>query len=81
MCPFMGVSLRILLPIGLIKMATTFSTKENFHTEYTNFTIAELHLHYNNILGCPMLYKFMETNHYIRFSRCRDPKVSSLSTH
>jgi hypothetical protein len=51
-------------PIGRVCLPVTFSTKENFCTEYLTFEVADFHSSYHAILGRPMLAKFMTLPHH-----------------
>jgi hypothetical protein len=50
-------------PIGRVCLPVTFGTKENFHTEYLTFEVADFRSSYHTILGRPMLAKFMAIPH------------------
>jgi hypothetical protein len=50
-------------PIGRVCLPVTFGTKENFHTEYLTFEVADFRSSYHTILGQPMLAKFMAIPH------------------
>jgi hypothetical protein len=62
--PFAGVGPGAVTPLGSVSLPVTFGTSNNFRTEYVDFTVADLHLPYNAILGRPMLHKFMAAAHY-----------------
>jgi hypothetical protein len=47
----------MILPIDSIKVPVAFGTRVNFHAEYVEFTVVELHLPYNANLGRHMLYR------------------------
>jgi hypothetical protein len=47
-------------PIGRVCLPVTFSTKENFRTEYLTFEVANFHSSYHANLGQPMLIKSMK---------------------
>jgi hypothetical protein len=51
-------------PIGRVCLPVTFGTKENFHTEYLMFEVANFRSSYHAILGRPMLTKFMDIPHH-----------------
>ena len=53
-------------PIGQITLPVTFSTLENFRTEYMQFEVADFQAAYNAVLGSPWLTKFMAIPHYAR---------------
>jgi hypothetical protein len=42
----------------------TFSTEDNFRTEYLSFEVADFKSSYHDILGRPMLARFMAIPHY-----------------
>jgi len=62
--PFAGVGPGAITPVGSVSLPVTFGTSDNFRTEYVDFTVADLNLPYNAILGRPMLHKFMAAAHY-----------------
>jgi len=62
--PFAGVGPGAVMPLGSVTLPVTFGTSDNFRTEYVDFTVADLNLPYNAILGRPMLHKFMAAAHY-----------------
>jgi hypothetical protein len=49
-------------PIG--RVPVTFGTKENFHTKYLSFEVADFRSSYRAIFGRPMLAKFMAIPHH-----------------
>jgi hypothetical protein len=50
--PFYGVVPdKAAYPIGRVCLAITFGTKENFHTEYLMFEVADFRSSYHAILG------------------------------
>jgi hypothetical protein len=51
-------------PIGSVCLPVTFGTKENFRTEYLTFEVADFCSSYHDILGRPMLAKFMDIPHH-----------------
>jgi hypothetical protein len=58
--PFYGVVPgKAAYPIGRVCLSVTFSTKENFRTEYLTFKVAGFRSSYHAILGRPILTKFM----------------------
>ncbi|XP_039815124.1 uncharacterized protein LOC120678026 [Panicum virgatum] len=46
-------------PVGRVTLPVTFSTRDNYRTEYVNFEVAEFETSYHAILGRPSLAKFM----------------------
>jgi hypothetical protein len=52
-------------PLGSVILPVTFRTKDNYHTEYIKFEVADFDLLYHAILGRPALAKFMAMPHYI----------------
>jgi hypothetical protein len=63
--PFYGVVPgKAAYPIGRVCLPVTFSTQENFRTEYLMFEVADFHSSYHAILGRPMLAKFMAIPHH-----------------
>jgi hypothetical protein len=51
-------------PMGRVSLPVTFSTEENFRTEYLSFKVNDFKSSYHAILGCPMLAMFMDIPHY-----------------
>jgi hypothetical protein len=63
--PFYGVVPgKASYPIGRVCLPVTFSTKDNFRTEYLTFEVADFRSSYHAILGRPMLAKFMAIPHH-----------------
>jgi hypothetical protein len=63
--PFYGVVPgKVVYPICRVCLPVTFGTKENFHTEYLMFEVANFHSSYHAIHGRPMLAKFMAIPHH-----------------
>jgi hypothetical protein len=63
--PFYGVVPdKAAYPIGRVCLPVTFSTKENFRTEYLTFEVANFCSSYHAILGRPILAKFMAIPHH-----------------
>jgi hypothetical protein len=63
--PFYGVVLgKAEYPIGHVCLPVTFSTKENFRTEYLTFEDADFRSSYHAILSRPMLAKLMAVAHH-----------------
>jgi hypothetical protein len=51
-------------PMGQVSLPVTFSTEENFRTEYLSFAVADFKSLYHTILGRLMLAKLMAIPHY-----------------
>jgi hypothetical protein len=51
-------------PIDQITLSATLGTRENYHTEYLQFEVANFEMTYNRFLGRPGLTKFMAIPHY-----------------
>jgi hypothetical protein len=47
-----------------VVLPVTFGTRENYHTEYIKFEIANFETSYHAILGRPTIARFMKTPHY-----------------
>jgi hypothetical protein len=47
-----------------VSLPVTFGMKDNFHTEYLSFEVADFKSLYHAILGRPMLARFMAIPHY-----------------
>ena len=47
-----------------MRLAVTFGTSSNYHTEQIDFDVAHIGLPYNGILGYPALVKFMVVTHH-----------------
>jgi hypothetical protein len=63
--PFFGiVPGKAAYPMGRVSLPVTFSTEENFRTEYLSFEVADFKSSYHAILGRPMLARFMAIPHY-----------------
>jgi hypothetical protein len=63
--PFYGVvPSTAAYPIGRVCLPVTFDTKENFRTEYLTFEVVDFRSSYHDILGRPMLTKFMVIPHH-----------------
>jgi hypothetical protein len=63
--PFYGiVPGKAAYPIGRLCLSVTFSTQENFRTEYLTFEVVDFRSSYHTILGRPMLAKFMAIPHH-----------------
>jgi hypothetical protein len=52
-------------PLGTVVLPVTFSTRENYRTEFIKFEIANFESSYHAILGRPALVKFMAVLHYV----------------
>ena len=53
------------VPLGQVVLPVTFGTKENYHTEYIEFEVADFETSYHAILGCLALAKFMAVPYYV----------------
>jgi hypothetical protein len=64
--PFYGIVPRnTAIPLGLVVLPVTFGeTRENYHTEYIKFEVADFETSYHAILGRPAIAKFMAVPHY-----------------
>jgi hypothetical protein len=51
--------------LGTVVLPVTFSTRENYHTEFIKFEVANFKSSYHAILGRPALAKFMAVPHYV----------------
>jgi hypothetical protein len=52
-------------PLGTVVLPVTFSTWENYRTEFIKFEVANFESSYHAILGHPALAKFMAVPHYV----------------
>jgi hypothetical protein len=52
-------------PLGMVVLPVTFSTRENFRTEFIKFEVANFESSYHAILGRPALTKFIAVLHYV----------------
>jgi hypothetical protein len=52
-------------PLGTVVLPVTFGTRENYHTEFIKFEIANFESSYHAILDRPALAKFMVIPHYV----------------
>jgi hypothetical protein len=52
-------------PLGLVVLPVTFGMKDNYHTEYIKFEVADFNSSYHAVLGRLALAKFMVVPHYI----------------
>jgi hypothetical protein len=66
MSPFYGiVPGNAAIPLGSVVLLVTFGeTRENYHTEYIKFKVADFETFYHAILGRPAIAKFMAVPHY-----------------
>jgi hypothetical protein len=64
--PFYGiVPGNAAIPLGSVVLPVTFGeTRENYHTEYIKFEVADFETSYHAILGRPTIAKFMAIPHY-----------------
>jgi hypothetical protein len=52
-------------PHGMVVLPVTFSTRENYRTEFIKFEVANFESSCHAILGRPALAKFMAVLHYV----------------
>jgi hypothetical protein len=53
------------IPLGSVVLPVTFrDSRENYHTEYIKFEVADFETSYHAILGRPTIAKFMAVPHY-----------------
>jgi hypothetical protein len=53
------------IPLGSVVLPVTFGeTRDNYHTEYVKFEVADFEMSYHAILGRPAIAKFMAVPHY-----------------
>jgi hypothetical protein len=53
------------IPLGSVVLPVTFGeSRENYHTEYIKFEVADFETSYHAILGRPSISKFMAVPHY-----------------
>jgi hypothetical protein len=53
------------IPLGSVVLPVTFGeTRENYHTKYIKFEVADFETSYHAILGRPAIAKFMAVPHY-----------------
>jgi hypothetical protein len=64
--PFYGmVPGNAAIPLGSVVLPVTFrKSRDNYHTEYVKFEVADFETSYHAILGRPAIVKFMEVPHY-----------------
>jgi hypothetical protein len=73
--PFYGiVPGNLVHPLGTVVLQVTFSMRQNYHTEFIKFEIANFKSSYHAVLGRPALRTM-----FIYFSRCQDEVGYSLS--
>jgi hypothetical protein len=64
--PFYGiVPGNAAVPLGSMVLPVTFGMRENYHTKYIKFEVADFETSYHAILGRPALAKFMAVPHYV----------------
>ena len=63
--PFTGITDGTTFPLGQVRLAVTFGTRQNCHTENLEFDVAHIALPYNAILGYHALAKFMAVMHHV----------------
>jgi hypothetical protein len=66
-------------PLGMVVLLVTFSTRENYSTEFIKFEVANFEYSYHAILGCPALAKFMAVPHYV-YLLLKMPGLSGVLT-
>jgi hypothetical protein len=53
------------IPLGSVVLPVTFGeSRDNYHTEYIKFEVADFETSYHAILGRPAIAKFMAVPHY-----------------
>jgi hypothetical protein len=53
------------IPLGSMVLPVTFGeTRDNYHTEYVKFEVADFEMSYRAVLGRPAIAKFMAVRHY-----------------
>jgi hypothetical protein len=64
--PFYGiVPSKAVIPLGSVVVPVTFGeSRDNYHTEYIKFEVADFKTSYHAILGRPAIAKFMAVSHY-----------------
>ncbi|XP_025819905.1 uncharacterized protein LOC112896198 [Panicum hallii] len=89
--PFYGiVPGNAVTPLGSVVLPVTFGTKDNYHTEYTKFKVADFDSSYHAILGkigvltlrvnLKKLYDFdQEVIEYAATSRVQEPSAEVLA--
>jgi hypothetical protein len=66
-------------PLGTVVLPVTFGTRENYHTEFIKFEVANFESAYHAILGHPALAKFMAVLHYV-YLLLKMPGLSGVLT-
>jgi hypothetical protein len=66
-------------PLGTVVLPVTFSTRENYRTEFIKFEVANFESSYHAILGHPTLAKFMVVPHYV-YLLLKMPGLSGVLT-
>jgi hypothetical protein len=64
--PFYGIVFgNAAIPLGSVALPVTFGeTRDNYHTKYVKFEVADFETSYHAILGRPAIAKFMAVPHY-----------------
>jgi hypothetical protein len=68
-------------PLGSVVLPVTFGMKENYHTEYIKFEVADFESSYHAILGRPALVKFLAVHHYVYLLLKMPGKTGVLMLH
>jgi hypothetical protein len=64
--PFYGIILgNAAHPLGTVVLPVIFGTRENYHTEFIKFEVANFESSCHAMLGRPALVKFMAVPHYV----------------
>jgi hypothetical protein len=66
-------------PLGMVVLPVTFSTRENYRTEFIKFEVANFKSSYHAILDRPALAKFMAVPHYV-YLLLKMPGLSGVLT-
>jgi hypothetical protein len=66
-------------PLGTVILPVTFGTRENNHTEFIKFEVANFKSSYHALLGHPALAKFMAVPHYV-YLLLKMPGLSGVLT-
>jgi hypothetical protein len=66
-------------PLGTVVLPVTFSTRENYRTEFIKFDVANFEFSYHAILGHLALAKFMAVPHYV-YLLLKMPGLSGVLT-
>jgi hypothetical protein len=66
-------------PLGTVVLLVTFGTRENYHTEFIKFKVANFESFYHAILGRPAPAKFMAVPHYL-YLLLKMPGLSGVLT-